>query len=285
MQLSPFPILFEDADILVIDKPAGIVVNASDSVREETVQSWMQRYLQDTLPADNWYQMIPEEFTQEYGSPQDIFTERTGVVHRLDRDTSGALVLAKNPGALVALMYQFKMRETRKEYACLVHGELPIVQDTIRMPIMRSMSNRSKFAVATNGKPAETEYKVIGVYQLPPEQLLEILRRNEFEKGRTDAQITKEYQSYGRFSLLTCYPKTGRTHQIRVHFAFLQHPLVGDQTYTNKWRGKADQLWCGRQFLHASSIQFQHPRTKEVLTIAAPLEQDLATALTQLTQV
>ncbi len=282
MSDARFPILFEDEDVLVIDKPAGVVVNAAESVREETVQSWMRTYLAENPGSDDWYNLIPEEFTEEYGSPQEIFAERTGMVHRLDRDTSGALVLAKNPGALVALMYQFKVRETHKEYTCLVHGELPIAKDTIRMPIMRSTTSRSKFAVATSGKPAETEYEVLKVYELPQEKLLQLLRQHDFEKGRTDAQIYKEYQSYGRFTLLSCYPKTGRTHQIRVHFAFLQHPLVGDQIYTNKWRGKTDLLWCDRQFLHASSIQFQHPRTREVLTISAPLQDDLNAALSQL---
>lgn len=282
MQQTPCTILFEDADILVIDKPAGVVSNAADSVREETVQSWMKSYLSEKPGAENWYSMIPDEFSDEYGSPQEVFESRNGLVHRLDKDTSGAMVLAKNPGALVALMHQFKVRETRKEYICLVHGLLPIAQDTIRMPIMRSVSNGSKFQVSTNGRPAETEYKVLSVYTLPSERIIPMLRLNELEKGSTDAKIQKDYQSYGTFSLVTCYPKTGRTHQIRVHFAFLQHPLVSDHVYTNKWRGRADLLWCPRQFLHASSISFQHPRTKEQLKIDAPLEADLARALDEL---
>lgn len=277
--MTQFSILFEDSDILVINKPAGIVVNNANSVQEETIQSWMQERLRSLPVADDWYSLIPDEFTEEYGTPQAIFASRDGIVHRLDRDTSGALVLAKNPGSLIALMHQFKVRETKKEYTCLVHGVLPISKDTIRMPILRSMSSRGKFQVATSGRPAETEYSVVQEFELSAEKLLLLLHRANREKGSSDAKILKDYQSYGKFSLLTCYPKTGRTHQIRVHFSFLQHPLVADQIYTNKWRGAADQLWCPRQFLHASSISLQHPRTGEQLTVTAPLAADLEQAL------
>jgi 23S rRNA pseudouridine1911/1915/1917 synthase len=282
MTQIPFPILFEDEDILVVDKPSGVVVNSAESVQEETVQSWMKQYLEQNPSAGDWYSLIPDEFTEEYGSPQEIFASRNGIAHRLDKDTSGALILAKNPGALVGLMHQFKTRETHKEYTCLVHGKLPVAKDTIRMPIMRSTTNRSKFQVAASGRPSETEYEVIAMYKMPEEKIIKLLSQNGMGQGKTDSQLQKDYQSYGTFSLVRCYPKTGRTHQIRVHFAFLQHPLVADQVYTNKWRGRADLLWCSRQFLHASSITFQHPRSKEMLTVSAPLEQDLQQALEQL---
>lgn len=284
-QIQNYTILFEDEDLLVIDKPAGVVVNAAESVQMPTVQSWVAERLAAAPAAEDWYNLLPAEFTDEYGSPQEIFASRQGIVHRLDKDTSGALVLAKNPGSLIALMQQFKLRTTHKTYTCLVHGTMPVAKDTIRMPIMRSTSNRGKFQVAVGGRAAETEYEVLGEYQLPTDKVLELLTKHGLTKGKTVAQLQKDYQSYGSFSLVRCYPKTGRTHQIRVHFAFLQHPLVADQLYTNKWRGQADALWCERQFLHASGITFQHPRTHQEIHIEAPVTADLEAALDTLEQV
>lgn len=274
-----FPILFEDEDLLVIDKPAGIVVNEAQHLKEPTVQSWMADYLSKEKRENDWYGLLPDDFTPEYGSPEEIFAARSGIVHRLDKDTSGALILAKNPGSMLHLMAQFKERQTHKEYTCLVHGKMHAESDTIRLPLLRSTTQRSKFQVAVAGRPAETQYRVVKNYALPSEKLLQLIRGAEFEKGKTDSQIFKEYQSYLDYSLISCQPKTGRTHQIRVHFSYLQHPLVSDQVYTNKWRAKTDVLWCPRQFLHASSITFQHPRTKNAQTITVPLENDLQEVL------
>jgi 23S rRNA pseudouridine1911/1915/1917 synthase len=277
--MNNFPIIFEDEDILVIDKPAGIVVNEASNVPGETIQSWMSKRLYHEAQSGDWYSLLPKDFTEEYGSPEEIFKERNGIVHRLDKDTSGALVLAKNPGSLMNLMAQFKQRETHKEYICLVHGLFHSPEDTIRLPLLRSTSNKGKFQVSVGGRPAETAFKVLKTFAFSQDRLLQLIRQHDVEKGKTDAQVMKEYQTYHDFSLISCQPKTGRTHQIRVHFSYLQHPLVSDQVYTNKWRVKADVLWCPRQFLHASSITFKHPRTKEMLTLAAPLENDLEAVL------
>ena len=277
--MSNYPIIFEDEDVLVIDKPAGVVVNEASNVPGETIQSWMGKRLAGEPVSDDWYSLLPKNFTEEYGSPQQIFKERTGIAHRLDKDTSGALVLAKNPGSLMHLMDQFKQRETHKEYICLVHGVFHSPEDTIRLPLLRSTTNKGKFQVTVGGRPSETSYKVLKTFTFPQEKLLSLIRQSDMEKGKTDAQIEKEYQSYQEFSLISCQPKTGRTHQIRVHFSYLQHPLVADQVYTNKWRIQADLLWCPRQFLHASSITFKHPRTRETLTFSVPLEKDLEESL------
>ncbi|MBP7768681.1 RluA family pseudouridine synthase [Candidatus Woesebacteria bacterium] len=272
-------ILFEDEDILLIEKPPGLVVNTADSIKGETVQDWMRERVLAQPASDDWYRLLPDDFSEEYGSLVDIFLERAGMVHRLDKDTSGVLLLAKNPGSLVNLLAQFQQRTTQKEYTCLTHGVFAGTSDVIRLPIIRSMKERSKFQVAATGRPAETAYTVQKTYALGAERLLSLLRVAGLEKGQTDAQVLKTYQSYLQFSLVRCQPKTGRTHQIRVHFAFLQHPLVGDHTYANKWRAKADQLWCPRQFLHASSLTFTHPRTKERMTVESPLSADLTAAL------
>lgn len=273
------PIIFEDDDIIVVNKPANCVVNAAESVREETVQSWMKEYLEKYPSPNLGYSALPDDFTEEYGSADEIFLQRTGIAHRLDRDTSGVLILGKNPGAMINLMAQFKRRETEKEYLCLVHGYLPAKKDIIKMPIMRSTTQRHKFQVMVGGKPAETHYQVEKTYQLPQETLQQFLKFPELRQGKTDAQLMKDYQSYGEFSLIRCQPKTGRTHQIRVHFAFLQHPLVGDEVYTNKWRSKTDKIWCSRQFLHAASLTFVHPQTHKRMTIEAPLPDDLQQSL------
>jgi 23S rRNA pseudouridine1911/1915/1917 synthase len=194
-------------------------------------------------------------------------------VHRLDKDTSGALLLAKNPGSLVNLLHQFKTRQVTKQYLCLVHGKFGIPAATVSFPMGRGSHNRQVFTVRADGREAVTEYKVQGFYpQLAVEKVAAVLPATHHLDLK---QLTKRFSIYQGFSLVECWPKTGRTHQIRVHMAHLKHPLVGDTTYVGKKRQALDPLWCPRQFLHASQLTFTHPRSGEVLTMAAPLAADL----------
>lgn len=281
MNLSEL-IIFEDADLLVLNKPAGVVVNDAASVAGGTVQTWFHERLlaQNEIWPSDWRSQLPSDFTDQYGTPEEVFMQRQGMVHRIDKDTSGALLFAKHPGSLINLMNQFKMRTAHKVYRCLVHGEMAALHDVIKLPIARSTQQRQKFQVDMAGRPAETEYFVEAVGAVPQEKFLELLVKSDMARGRTQAQLAKEYADYGRVSLVRCMPKTGRTHQIRVHFSFLQHPLVGDFHYLGK-RGKLDALWCERQFLHAAEISVQHPRTNELTTFVAPLTPDLRTVLAQ----
>lgn len=270
-------ILFEDQDLLVLNKPTGVAVNQATSYRGVSIQDWFnQTYLQQTLPPpiQEWSHLLPEEFDDSFGSPEQIWQERRGMVHRLDKDTSGVLVFAKNPGSLINLLYQFKMRKTSKKYICLVHGGFSVPEDTIRMPVGRSAYDRQKFMVKIGGRMAVTQYAVLSFFpeihfdkfQFLPTELLKELRQ-------------KSKKLYQGFSLVECKIETGRTHQIRVHMASLQHPVVGDVTYSGKKRANLDRLWCPRQFLHAAELTLLHPRSQERLTFVAPLTTDLTKVL------
>jgi len=255
---------------MVINKPPGLIVNKADSVRGETVQAWMEEKIQNLGPvkADDWQPLIPADFKTEFGSPAEIFAERGGIVHRLDKDTSGVLVLAKNPGSLINLLAQFKSRAVIKEYVCLVHGKFNLEHGTVALPLGRSSRDRRHFTVDIAGRVAVTEYLVEKWYTG-----LDLTKIN----AQIDRQQLGIYQQ--GFSLVRCLPKTGRTHQIRVHLAAIQHPLVGDTTYVGRKRAKLDPVWCPRQFLHAAKLSFKHPRTDQALVFTAELSDDLARAL------
>ncbi len=266
-------VLFEDADVLILQKPPGVVVNRADTIAVPTIQDWLDvRFKGLDWPAD-WEQLVPADFLPEYGTPQEIFASRSGIAHRLDKDTSGVFMCAKHPGSLLALLKQFRERTITKTYRTLVHGHFSQLEGEVTAPIGRSSTNRKRFAVVPDGRTAHTFYKVEKSFA-------------KLDLARVSTSVFEQLQQrsdlYQGFTLVTCWPKTGRTHQIRVHMAHLQHPLVGDVHYVGKKRAKLDPLWCPRQFLHAASIQFVHPRTGEQLSIEAPLTSDLQTVLSYL---
>ncbi|MCA9373091.1 RluA family pseudouridine synthase [Candidatus Woesebacteria bacterium] len=249
-------IVYEDDDLAVINKPPGVVVNDALTVRGETVQAWWQSHIQPAAVAESeWQALIPTQFSDQYGTPQEIFDQRGGIVHRLDKDTSGALVLAKNPGALVHLLHQFKQRKVHKTYRALLHGRLPVPQATLDFPIKRSSRDKMKMSVHPEGRSAVTHYKMVAEYRHQDASLDEVL------------------------SLVECVLETGRMHQIRVHFAHIRHPLVSDRLYAGRKRYKQDLSWCPRHFLHACNIEFTHPRTNSHIAVEAPLADDLALTL------
>ena len=270
--LSPIEVIFEDQDLLILHKPAGVVVNRAQTVAGETIQDWIEAHIpsvaQKSYPAD-WQAMIPDEFTGEFGTPESIFEARTGIAHRLDKDTSGVFVCAKHPGALIRLLDQFKARTIQKKYTCLTHGKFAMPEGEVNVPLGRRSSNRKLFAVVAEGRPALTQYQVQEFFPDFDTKLFE----------ETTNEKSKRTSIYQGFSLVSCWPKTGRTHQIRVHMAHLQHPLVGDVQYVGKKRSRLDVLWCPRQFLHAAEITFAHPRTHKQVTFVAPLPQDLEAVL------
>lgn len=270
-------ILFEDNDLLVVQKSAGVVVNDAVSAQGETLQQWARRYLgslpQQTL--ESWQPLVPEGFDTQYGTPEEIFVARAGMVHRLDKETSGVLVWAKNPGSQVALLRQFQQREVTKTYVCLVHGKVANTSGEVAAPLDRSTHNRQRFAVSASGRPAVTHYEVVQCYQLDLDRFIERARQAHLFAGRPAAQLKEQLTDYLDYTYLSCQPKTGRTHQIRVHCQHLGHPLVGDELYQGRKRIKLDVLWCPRHFLHAASLTFTHPRTKEQVGFTAPLPEDL----------
>ena len=272
-----FEILYQNQDLLLINKPAGVVVNKAQTNKGETIQDWMGDFLSNLEEEEKnleWQSLVPADFSDEFGSPAEIWQERQGIVHRLDKETSGVLLLAKNPGALLNLLAQFKQRQTSKTYSALVHGKFQVKEGKLAAPIARASHNRLKFAVVEDGKPAETFYKVEQEFGALDISFLEDLKKSEKKRA------TNAYQQ--GFSLLEAKPKTGRTHQIRVHMSAMQHPLVGDKVYSGKKRAKLDHIWCQRHFLHAKSLTFRDPRSQEMMTIKADLTPDLKVVLAKL---
>lgn len=278
-----FKIVFEDDDLLVLNKPPGLVVNESETVKGATIQAWMKQKLGgekglEKIIADtnSWQKLIPPDFNDEFGSPEEIFLRREGIVHRLDKETSGVLLLAKNPGCLVNLLQQFKQRRTKKKYLCLVHGKLKVSSGTIRAPVARSSRDRHKFRVEIDGRSAKTHYRLKKFYSK-----LDFVKLPENQKKALKDNIDSYQQG---FSLVECLPETGRTHQIRVHFTHIRHPLVADAAYGGQRRAKLDRVWCPRQFLHALQIQITHPRSQKKTAYSADLSDDLNQALTFLSK-
>lgn len=276
-------IVFEDPDLLVLNKPSGIVVNQAETVSSTTIQTWIKHHLGgqtgiEDAAADkkNWQELIPPEFDDQYGTPKEIFLKRQGIVHRLDKETSGVLLLAKNPGALVNLLHQFKQRQVRKKYLCLVHGKLKINSGAVRAPIGRSTRNRHKFRVKIEGRSAATYYRLKQFYSQ-----LDLTKLIEKQKKALKDKLNSYQQG---FSLIECLPETGRTHQIRVHLTHIKHPIVADAAYGGQRRAKLDRIWCPRQFLHASQIKIKHPRTNKKVVFSADLTADLTQSLSFLEQ-
>lgn len=239
-------IVYEDDFILVVEKPAGLVVNRAQSVKTKTLQDWMERKL-------------PTVSSQQVGNNKE-FLNRSGLVHRLDKKTSGLMVLAKTAQAFEILQAQFKERTVIKKYLTLVHGKVVPSEGTIKGPIKRNPANPFRFAVIIGGRPAETNYKVLDYYE----------NFKEKDPGR-------KY-----YSLIEVGLKTGRTHQIRVHFSHLKHPIAADDIYCGRKTFRRDLQWCPRLFLHAAYLEFKHPETEKRLKFEIKLPKDLSLVLDKL---
>ena len=252
-KMTLLPILWEDQDLWVFHKPAGLIVNEADTHKTQSIQELLRPVLADLADRKlDWQSLVPADFDPQWGTPEEIFAQRVGMVHRLDKDTSGCLVWAKNPGGLVNLMTQFRLRQVVKEYTALVHGLVTPAEGTIDLPLARNPRNRMRIGVHPAGRPAVTQYHVLATYQ--------------DALGQT-------------FSLIKCLPHTGRMHQIRAHLAHLNHPLVGDSLYLGHKTAKKDKSWCPRQFLHASAIILTAPRTGQKMRVTAELALDLSQVL------
>ncbi|MDO8451517.1 MAG: RluA family pseudouridine synthase [bacterium] len=228
-------ILFEDASFILIDKPPGIVVNKAESVKGLTIQDWV----------DDKFKVQSEKFKVEV---ETEFINRSGIVHRIDKETSGLLMIAKTPAAFLNLQAQFKERVVKKTYLAIVHGQVDPADGEINAPVGRLPWNRERFGVFPGGKEAVTRYKV---QSLP------------FTVHSTIV------------SLVEVYPETGRTHQIRVHMKYIHHPIVGDYQYAGRKTSRDDRTWAPRVMLHAWKISFRHPESGENLAFEAPIPDDM----------
>ena len=218
----PLDIIYEDNDILVVNKQKGLVVHPANGNPYGTLVNAIMAHCKDSLSG------IGGEL-------------RPGIVHRLDKDTSGLLIIAKNDKAHIQVSEQIKNREVKKTYIALVRGTIAEDEATINMPIGRSTKDRKKMAVTKNGKEAVTHFKVLNRYTT----------------------------NKGSYTLLEIKIDTGRTHQIRVHMAEIGHPVIGDSVYSN---GK-NEFGVEGQCLHAKRLEFVHPITGKEMKLEAPLPE------------
>ncbi len=221
-------ILYEDADLIAVDKPAGMVVHPAAGHAGGTLVNAVLHHCPDI---------------EGVGGVQ-----RPGIVHRLDKDTSGIILVAKNDAAHRHLQAQFKDRTVAKTYLALVHGHLIPPQGRVDAPIGRDPHHRQRMAVvaATAGREAVTDYETL--------------------------------RTWTQASLVAAHPRTGRTHQIRVHLAALGHPVVGDTTYGPR----RDPFHLGRHFLHAHRLRFHRPADNAPIELTSPLPVDLQALITRL---
>ena len=246
-------ILFQDHSIFVLNKPAGLVVAPTNTQSEPTLVDLLRT---------------------EYR----IDLERAGLVHRLDKDTSGVMVVAKTQNALENLQNQFKSRQVKKEYLALVHGQTQS-DGEIDGAIGRNPQNREKFIVTPDGKPATTRYQTTKHLEMEDETINRLYPEfNKIQRRKMDVS------GYKYFSLLRCFPLTGRTHQIRVHLKYIDHPIVGDERYAGRKISRLDHRWCARQFLHAAKLEFNHPETGERMSFESELPEDLILVLLNLNE-
>ncbi|MDD3030430.1 MAG: RluA family pseudouridine synthase [Alphaproteobacteria bacterium] len=237
-QAMPLSIVYEDDDVIVVDKPAGLVVHPAPGNRDHTLVNALLAHCGDSLSGIGG-------------------VARPGIVHRLDKDTSGLMVVAKRDKAHQALSAQFADRSLSRTYRALVWGIPVPPSGTVDAPIGRSPRDRKKMAVSGKGRAAVTHYKTIEVFD--------------------------------GVSLVECVLKTGRTHQIRVHMAHIKHPVVGDPVY-GKRAGKTSKAvrdavdGFPRQALHAVKLRFVHPETGRVCSLTSPLPDDMAGLLRRLRQ-
>ncbi len=224
-------IIFEDDSILVLNKPGGWIVNEAGTTKDQPVlQTWLKENFKYPL-IGNW-------------------EARDGVVHRLDKETSGVLIVAKTLEAFTELQRQFKERIVEKTYIALAHGKITPEEGEIAVPVGRLPWRRDRFGILPGGRDSQTFYKV------------------------------EKY--YGDYTLVEMFPKTGRTHQIRIHLKYIGHPIVADNFYAGRKTSKKDRQWCSRLFLHAHKIKFLHPTTKKEVDFEAPLAGDLKDVLAKL---
>ncbi|MCS7175141.1 RluA family pseudouridine synthase [Pseudothermotoga sp.] len=219
-------ILYEDPDLIVVNKPAGMIVHPIPSHTSGTLVNALLYHCKDL-------QGIGGEL-------------RPGIVHRLDKETSGVIVVAKNDFSHRSLSAQFKNREVFKMYFAVIHGCPDELEGEIQINLARHPTVRVKMTVAREGRSAVTLYKIL--------------------------------KRFGNLaSLAAVYPKTGRTHQIRVHMKYIGHPILGDRLY-----GKADPVHVERQLLHAAVLEFKHPRSNEKMRFVAPLPEDFKSIIRRL---
>jgi len=244
-------IIFEDDYLVAVVKPYGMIVNRADTSRYEyTLQDWAISNIKYQL------QLNRSQISNIKNIEESDFMKRSGIVHRLDKETSGIILVAKNEKVFKELQRQFKAREVKKTYAALCHGEIGS-GGSVSVPIGRLPWNRMRFGVVPDGRSATTDFRPENIYQDPDDK-------------------------NSKLTLVNVFPKTGRTHQIRVHMQYLGNPVYSDILYAGRKIAVRDRKRLGRHFLHAQKISFIHPQNGKKTTIASGLPEDLSSFLNSL---
>ena len=250
-KMTKIKVLYEDKDILAIDKPSGVSVHPSAPLRTKPKSKKKESFITDWVLKN--YPKI-----KKVGEPMGEIL-RPGVVHRLDKETSGVLLLAKNQKSYEFLKKQYQDREIKKTYVAIVSGWMKDGRGVVNKPIGRSPSDfrRRLAGRGARGKLREavTEYKVLKRFEAQTSQNFSF---SSLPRVRVGSHKDKNFE---KFSLLEVEPKTGRTHQIRVHMKFLNHPVVCDSLYNP---GKPSPVGISRLALHAKSIEFKNPKGKTI---------------------
>lgn len=228
-------VLHETRDFIIIDKPSGWITNSSSTTTNQPVlQEWIRNNFD--FPISNSIEF------------------RSGIVHRLDKETSGILIIAKDENSFRQLQKQFKDRIVSKTYVALTHGEINPKIGVIDVPVGRLPWRRDRFGILPGGRSSITNYEVIDI-------------------------VKSQKESY---SLVELHPKTGRTHQLRIHLKHINHPIVSDNFYAGRKTSRNDRKWCPRLFLHAKGISFVDPHTDQIVEYESPLPLDLSSVVAQI---
>jgi len=263
----PLDVVYEDDDVLGVNKQPGLIIHPARGNWSGTLVNALAYYFQQ-----NW-RRAGDPNIGDLPVRDEAF--RPGIVHRLDRDTTGILLVAKTELALYRLGWQFEHRKIQKTYSAIVHGQLPFEEDVIDAPIGKHPRMKELYSVS---RKTGREFPMMAKQAVTRYKVLQRLHPRHIEKG---------------FTFVELYPKTGRTHQLRVHMSYLGHPIVGDRLYgggplyRSQLAGRCD---CAegplitRQALHAHTIEFKHPRTGEMTTLTAPWPADFTQTLAELRQ-
>ena len=244
--MAEIKIIYSDDDLIILDKPAGILVHPTEASEPETLAAWL-------------FKKYPE--INKLPWPDKV---RAGIVHRLDKDTSGLIILAKSPDVLKNLQEEFRNRKIKKTYLTLVLGKIEPKEGEIQAAITRGKAGLQKVLEYSYSfskekvRPAVTVYKTIKNFQYQNQDL----------------------------SLVEAQPLTGRMHQIRVHLKYIGYPIIGDPLYNTKQSKKlSKELGLNHQFLHAQNLEFIHPLTKKKINLSSYLPKDLKNVLSKMEEI
>ncbi len=257
----PLDILYEDDDVLAINKPAGLVAHPGAGNPSGTLANALLSHAPEIAGVGD--------------------RDRPGIVHRLDKETSGVVLIAKTAEAHRALQAQFKARTVKKRYLALCVGAVQPARGMINKPIGRDPSNRKRMAVVVDGRAAITEYTVAEVFEAAGRVIEAPAGRSTGSAG--DATVATVRLGQGAaYSFVRAQPATGRTHQLRVHFASLGYPIVGDALYGATRRDPLSRALAPRHLLHASELAFELPATGQTKQLYAPMPADMRRIIDQL---